>query len=198
MAEAAKVIRIELRAMGGGSSGRGGGGSGRGEKKIKYKNHLQKPKTPRKSETIGGRLELKTDKLAGAGAITFATQMLSGAFSYAEMLSYNSAEKERMMDLDIGKKAISGALITGGYVLGGPVGAAVGLAVKQLVVDPVAKGGQISIRRNLDYTRATNRFYLTDFAGKGNYTFDYASGSYINEDLQKVVKSSFYKKGGSI
>lgn len=187
MAEAAKVIRIELRASGGGSSG--------GRRK---KSTGKREKVPRKSETIGGRLELKTDKLAGAGAITFATQMLSGAFSYAEMLSYNSAEKERMMDLDIGKKAISGALITGGYILGGPVGAAIGLAVKQLVVDPVAKGGQVSIRRNLDYTRATNRFYLTDFAGKGNYTFDYANGSYMNEDLQKVINSSFYRKGGAL
>lgn len=191
MAEAAKVIRIELRTSGGGSGSRRRS-SGRKKSTSKIE------KTPRKSETIGGRLELKTGKLAGAGSITFATQMLSGALSYAEMLSYNSAEKERMMDLDIGKKAISGALITGGYILGGPVGAAIGLAVKQLVVDPVAKGGQISIRRNLDYTRATNRFYLTDFAGKGNYTFDYANGSYINEDLQKVINSSFYRKGGAL
>lgn len=191
MAEAAKVIRIELRAMGRGSSA-GGRSSGTRKKKSK-----KIPEIPER-ETILGRLGLSMNKLAGAGAITAASQLISYGFSIAETISYNSEEKTNMMVLDMQKKAISGVLLTGGYVLGGPVGAAVGLAVKNLIVDPISKGGEISIRRNLDYTRATNRFYLTDFAGKGNYTFDYANGSYINEDLQKVINSSFYKKGGQV
>lgn len=186
MAEAAKVIRIELR-VGGGT----GGGGTRKSKEPKEK------KTP-KSKTMLGRMELTGNKLAGAGAITFANQLISEAFSIAETLSYNSEEKTNMMLLDMSKKAVSSTLTIGGYILGGPVGAAVGLAVKQLIVDPVSKGGEIAIRRNLDYTRATNRFYLTDFAGKGNYTFNYTTGSYVNEDLDKVRKSSFYKKGGAL
>jgi hypothetical protein len=189
MAEAAKVIRIELRV---------GGSNGGSSSSVPKKKKESKEKKIPKSKTMLGRMELTTNKLAGAGAITFANQLTSEAFSIAETLSYNSEEKTNMMFLDMQKKAISGALITGGYVLGGPVGAAVGLAVKQLIVDPVSKGGEIAIRRNLDYTRATNRFYLTDFAGKGNYTFNYTTGSYVNEDLDKVRKSSFYKKGGAL
>jgi hypothetical protein len=180
MAEAAKVIRIELR-VGGGSS------SGSGERKKKEK------KIP-KSKTIKGRLELTMNKLAGAGAITIASHMISEGFSIAETLSYNSDEKTNMMILDISKKAVSTTLVTGGYILGGPVGAAIGMSINQLVVQPLGRMGEISIQRHLDHTRATNRFYLTDFAGKGNYTFDYSSGSFVNENLQKTANTILYKR----
>jgi hypothetical protein len=189
MAEAAKVIRIELRV---------GGGSGGDSSRTRKIKGIKKPKSIPKSETVLGRLDLKTNKLAGAGAITLATHLLSEAFSIAETLSYNSEEKTNMMFLGMGKTAISTALVAGGYILGGPVGTALGMAINELLVKPVSKGGEINIQRNLDYTRATNRFYLTDFAGKGNYTFNYANGSYVNEDLEKVRKSSFYIKGGAI
>lgn len=184
MAEAVKVIRIELRV--GGSSG-GSSGSSAKEKK------------PSKSKTMQGRMELTMDrKLAGAAKVTLATHLLSEAFSISEALSYNSEEKSQLMGLDLGKKAISTSLVTGGYILGGPVGAAVGLAVNQLVVQPLFKGAEIGVQRGLDQTRATNRFYQTDFAGKGTYVFDYARGGYFNEDLEKVRRSSFYKKGGAM
>ena len=185
MAEAAKVIRIELRAMGGKSSG---GGSGNKNKKNK-----------KKKKKIDDVSKLKNEKqLATAAGITFATQLVSEAFSIIDTLSYNSMEKEANMTLDMSKKAISTALIGGGFLLGGPIGMAVGLAINQTISQPLSNGGNLLIRRHLDYTRATNRFYLTDFAGKGNYTFNYANSSYVNEDLQKVMKSSFYKKGGAL
>ena len=173
----AKVIRIELRV---------GSGSG-----------VSQPENKEKTKKIDDGSKLKRQKqLATAAGITFATQLVSSSFSMIDTFSYNSAEKEANMALDMSKKAISTCLITGGFLLGGPVGSAVGMAINQMISQPISNAGSMLIRRNLDYTRATNRFYLTDFAGKGNYTFDYASGSYINEDLQKVMKSSFYKKGG--
>ena len=182
MADTAKVIRIELRV--------GGSNTTPSEKRERQ---------PAKSKSVGGRLELKKDaivrKLAGVGTVGFASQLLSSGFSIAETLSYNSEEKTRLMNLDIAKKAVSSSLIAGGYILGGPVGAAVGMAVNEFIVRPVATGGAINIQRNLDQTRATNRFHQTNFAGRGIYTFDYSSGGYVNEDLYKVRNGSFYKKG---
>lgn len=178
MAEAAKVIRIELR-VGGGSK------SSSGERKKR------EPKLDRFGLT-------RKQSLAGAGYITVAAQLVSKGFSIAETLSYNSEEKTNMMLLNISKTAVSSALVAGGYALGGPIGGAIGLAVNQFIAEPLFKGGEISIQRNLDQTRATNRFYQTNFAGKGNYVFDYSTSSYINEDLDKVRKGSFYKKGGAI
>lgn len=184
MAEAAKVIRIELRVNGG------------GEPKER------KPRQPAKSKSVSGRAELKSKqlvrKLAGTGAVATATQLISAGFSVAETLSYNSEEKTALMNLDIAKKAISSTLVVSGYVLGGPIGAAIGIAVNEFLVQPLSTAGSINIQRNLDQTRATNRFYQTNFAGKGNYTFDYSSGSYINEDLDKIRKGSFYKRGSVI
>lgn len=175
MAEAAKVIRIELRVGGGGSSSSSGG-----RKK-------KEPKVDRLGLT-------RKQSLAAAGYVTAATQSISKAFSIAETLSYNSDEKTQNMILDIGKKAVSSTLVGTGAWLGGPMGAAVGLAVSKLVVEPLHQMGEISIQRHLDQTRATNRFYLTDFAGKGNYTFDYSSGSFVNENLQKTANTILYKR----
>ena len=184
----AKVIRIELRV--------GGGGGGQSTEPGNTKTPGKRA-TP-KSKTMSGRLQLSANKLAGAGIITMATQLTSEAFSISETLSYNSEEKTSLMNLDISKKAVSTILVTGGFVLGGPVGAAIGMSINQLLVQPMVKGSEIGIQRGLDQTRATNRFYQTNFAGKGNYVFDYASGSYRNEDLQKIINSSFYKKGSAI
>ena len=175
MAEAAKVIRIELRVGGGGSSSSSGG-----RKK-------KEPKVDRLGLT-------RKQSLAAAGYITAATQAISKAFSIAETLSYNSDEKTNLMLLDMSKKAVSTALIGGGALIGGPLGAAVGMSINQLVVQPLGRMGEISIQRHLDQTRATNRFYLTDFAGKGNYTFDYASGTFVNENLQKTINTVLYKR----
>lgn len=179
MAEAAKVIRIELRV--------GGGTGGGGTRKPKEK------KIP-KSKTMLGRMQLTANQLAGAGAITFATHLLSEGFSMEETMSYNSAEKTNMMLLDMSKKAVSSTLTIGGYILGGPVGAAIGMSINQLVVQPLSRMGEISIQRHLDHTRATNRFYLTGFAGKGNYTFDYANETFVNENLQKTINTVMYKR----
>lgn len=184
MAQAAKVIRIELRVGG----GRGSSGSSSSSKTKNKKVDMRAPET-------GFTMK---KQLATAGVITAATQLLSKGFSIYETLSYNSEEKTDMMLLGIGKSAISTAVVGLGAIYGGPIGAAIGVAINQFVVDPVAKGGEISIQRNLDQTRATNRFYQTNFIGKGTYTFDYSSGSYINEDLDKVRKGSFYKKGSAI
>lgn len=187
MAEAVKVIRIELR-------GGGGGSSGSRKKKERKKKKIKQPKEPKK-DLLG---LTRKQNLAAAGAVTTATQLVSELVSIGEILSYNSEEKTNMMVLDIQKKAISTTLVSGGYMLGGPLGAAVGMALNQFVINPIYSQGKINIQRNLDQTRATNRFYMTDFAGKGNYTFDYANSNYINEDLEKVRRFSFYKKGGSI
>lgn len=173
MAEAAKVIRIELRV--------GGGGSSSGERKKR------EPKVDRWGLT-------RTEQLAGAGFVSAFTQGLSQGFSIAETLSYSSDERTQNMLLDIGKKALSSALVGGGALLGGPIGASVGLAVNKLFVEPLHQMGEISIQRHLDQTRATNRFHLTNFAGKGNYTFDYASGTFVNENLQKTINTVLYKR----
>ena len=174
MAEAAKVIRIELRVGGGGGSSSG---------------------TRKKKEPKVGKLGLTNKQsLAAAGYITASTQAISKGFSIAETLSYNSDEKTNMMLLGIGKTAISTAIVAAGTAIGGPVGAAVGLAINQMVVEPLSNMGEISIQRHLDQTRATNRFYLTGFAGKGNYTFDYASGTFVNENLQKTINTVLYKR----
>ena len=137
----------------------------------------------------------KKQNLAGAGFITSVNQFLGQIVSIGESLSYNSEEKTNIMALDIGKKAVSTSVLAGGYALGGPIGAAVGLIVNKMLIDPAYSMGRINISRNLDETRATNRFYQTNFAGKGNYTFNYSLGSYTNEDLEKVRKGSFYKRG---
>lgn len=183
MAETAKVIRIELRV----GSGRGGSSNSSNTGKRK-KVDMRAPET-------GFTMK---KQLATAGSITTATQLLSKGFSIYETLSYNSEEKTDMMLLGIGKTAISTAIVGLGAIYGGPIGAALGMAINQLVVDPVATGGAINIQRNLDQTRATNRFYQTNFIGRGTFTFDYSSGSYINEDLDKVRKGSFYKKGSAM
>ena len=182
MAEAAKVIRIELRV---------GGGSGSNNKSKKK---FKEPKEP-KRDNLG---LTRKQNLAAAGVITTVSQLLSESMSIGETLAYNSEEKTNMMLVDMGRKAISTTIVSGGYMLGGPVGAAVGVAINEFLIKPLSTGAKINIQRDLDQTRATNRFYLTDFAGKGNYTFDYSTGGYINEDLEKVRKSSFYRKGGII
>ncbi len=180
MAENAKVIRIQLRV---------GGASGSGEKKERK---------PAKSKSIRGRLDLESQKfikkLAGAGVVTTATQLISEGFSIAETLSYNSLEKTNMMLLGMGKKAISSSLIAGGYLLGGPIGASVGIAINEFVVNPLSNLGGITIKRNLDQTRITNRFYQTNFASSGNLVFDYANNIYINESLDKAYKGTCYKR----
>lgn len=194
MAEAAKVIRIELRVRGSGGSGGGGGSTSKSKKNSK--------KSLIANSGMVMRDQISTEKykkqLAAAGVITAASQLLSTGFSIAETLSYNSEEKTDLMMLDFTKKALSGTIVAAGYAAGGVVGAAVGLAINEFMVKPWATGQQINIQRNMDQTRATNRFYQTNFAGKGTYTFDYASGSYINSDLEKVRKGSFYKKGSVI
>lgn len=181
MAENAKVIRIQLRVNGGSSSDK-----------------EKKERKPAKSKSLSGRLELKGNeivkKLAGAGSIAFATQLLSESFSIAETLSYNSEEKTSMMLLGMGKKAISSSLVAGGYILGGPIGASVGLAINEFVVNPLSTLGGISIKRNLDQTRITNRFYQTNFASSGNLVFDYSNNIYINESLDKAYKGTCYKR----
>lgn len=183
MAEAAKVIRIELR-VGGGNTG-SSSSSGRTKRK---KVDMRAPET-------GFTMK---KQLAAAGIITSATQLISKGFSIYETLSYNSEEKTDMMLLGIAKSTVSSAVVGLGAIYGGPIGAALGLAVNEFLINPVATGGAINIQRNLDQTRATNRFYQTNFIGKGTFTFDYSSGSYINEDLEKVRKGSFYKKGSAI
>lgn len=193
MAEAAKVIRIELRVRG--SSGKGGAGS-----TSKSKNRGKKKLLEKSGMVMHDQISTEKYKkqLAAAGIITAASQLLSTGFSVVETLSYNSEEKTDLMMLDFTKKALSGTIVAAGYAAGGVVGAAVGLAINEFMVKPWATGQQINIQRNMDQTRATNRFYQTNFAGKGTYTFDYASGSYINSDLEKVRKGSFYKKGSVI
>lgn len=186
MAEAAKVIRIELRVRGSASSEKGGS---RSNKTTKNKKNSMRAPEP----TFGRKQQLAT-----AGYITAATQLISKGFSIYETLSYNSEEKTQMMMLNLSKTAVSSAIVGIGAACGGVIGAAVGVAINQLVVNPVATAGGINIQRHLDQTRASNRFYQTNFAGRGTYTFDYSSGSYMNEDLDKVKKGSFYKKGGAI
>ena len=186
MADAAKVIRIELRVRGSAASGTGAGRKKKDKSEIPLPDHDIKLPSSRQSQ------------LAASGIITSFSQLLSKGFSIYETLSYNSQEKTDMMFLNIGKTAVSSAVIAAGSAVGGVLGAAIGVAINQFVVNPVASAGAISIQRNLDQTRATNRFYQSSFAGKGNYTFDYANGGYINEDLDKVKKGSFYKKGSAI
>ena len=190
MAEAAKVIRIELRVRGSSPMSRGNTGarsSGQSKKKIK-KSDMRAP------DPLFG----KKQQLATAGYITAAAQLVSQGFSIYETLSYNSDEKTQMMMLNLSKTAVSTAIVGIGTACGGVIGAAIGVAINQLVVNPVATAGATNIQRHLDQTRASNRFYQTNFAGKGTFTFDYSSGSYINEDLEKVKKGSFYKKGGAV
>ena len=176
MADTAKVIRIELRV--------GGGGSGT---------------TKRKSETEKALDNMtKKNQLAIGGAITIATQLLSQGFKAEEIFEGGSIEKSIKHDLSLGKMAVSTALISGGFALGGVIGGALSIATNQFLVEPLFKGANINLERHLDQTRATNRFYQTSFGGQGNYVFNYSSGSYINEDLQKVNKGSFYKKGSVI
>lgn len=193
MADAAKVIRIELRVRG--SASRGGGDSTSKSKKRGNKKLLEQSGMTMPSNLSFGSAK---QQLAAAGIITAASQLLSTGFSIAETLSYNSEEKTDLMMLDLTKKALSGTIVATSYMLGGVAGAAVGMAVNEFMVKPWTTGQQINIQRNMDQTRATNRFYQTNFAGKGTYTFDYASGSYINSDLEKVRKGSFYKKGSVI
>lgn len=197
MAEAAKVIRIELRVRGSSSRGGGTSSSGNGKKRRTKKDLIASGKNS--GLIMSGDLNESTKKqLAAAGIITAASQLLSTGFSVVETLSYNSEEKTDLMMLDFQKKALSGTIVSAGYLAGGVVGAAVGLAINEFMVKPWATGQQINIQRNLDQTRATNRFHQTNFAGRGTYTFDYASGGYINSDLEKVRKGSFYKKGSVI
>lgn len=176
MAQAAKIIKIDIRV--------GGGGGSSGEKKPKDE------RTPRQK-----RIDRKVkQKLSIAGGITTATQLISKGIGIMETLSYNSAEKENLMYLSIAKSAVSSALVGGGALIGGPIGAAVGLAINKAIVEPASRFGEIGIQRHLDQTRATNRFYLTNFATKGNFVYNYASGVYVGEDLQKIRESSMHKR----
>lgn len=184
MAEPVKIIRIDLHVDGGGS-GTGSGSS--------------KPRKAKEAETYGDRVHKRFDsrmksKLAGAGGVIAISQLISEGFSIAETLSYNSAEKTNLMALGMAKSAVSGSLVAGGYILGGPVGAAVGMAVNQFVVEPLNNYGKISIQRHLDQTRATNRFYQTNFSSNGNMVFDYSKNLYINESLDKIQKGTCYKR----
>ena len=188
MAEAAKVIRIELRVRG--SRGSRDSSSGRLKK--------AKEKKPKKRETIAGRAEIKGNEIiqniAGFGAVASATQLISEGLSIAETLSYNSSEKDDLMALDIGKKAISSGLAIGGYVIGGPIGAGVAMAINQFIVEPLSVGGEIAIKRHHDQVRATNRFYMSSIVQKGNKVFDYSSQSYIDEDFNKTQVSRIWKR----
>lgn len=181
--DAAKVIRIELRVRGSSHSNKS------------TKNKVKKSEINKNIPETGFTHK---KQLAAAGAITTVSQLISKGFSIYETLSYNSEEKTDLMMLGIAKTAISSAIVGLGAAYGGVIGAAVGMAINQFVVEPVATGGAINIQRNLDQTRATNRFYQTNFMGKGTLTFDYSSSTYINEDLEKVRKGSFYKKGSAI
>lgn len=176
--QTAKVIRIELH-VGGGSGGT---------------SNPRKPKDPRSPTQKRFDSKMKS-KLAGAGAITTATQLISGAISMADTISYNSEEKTSLMFLSMGKTAISGIIAGAGFLIGGPVGAAVGMAINQFVVEPAANQGEIAIKRNLDQTRITNRFYQTNFASNGNLVFDSSKNMYVNESLDKVTKSTCYNRG---
>jgi hypothetical protein len=176
-AQTAKIIKIELHV--------GGGSGGTGSPK--------KPNDPR--TPIQKRFDSKMkSKLAGFAAVGVASQLVSGAISMADTISYNSQEKTSLMLLSMGKTAISG-VITGVSILGGPVGAAVGMMINQLVVETAANQGEIAIKRNLDQTRITNRFYQTNFASNGNMVFDNSRNMYVNESLDKVTKSTCYKRG---
>lgn len=180
---AAKVIRIELRVR--------GSATDVSKSSRRSKNKKVDMRAPETGFT-------KKKQIAAAGYITAATQLISKGFDIYETLSYNSEQKTDLMMLNIAKGAVSTAIIGLGAIYGGPIGAAVGMAINEFVVNPVATGGSINIQRNMDQTRATNRFYQTNFSGRGTQTFDYSSGSYINEDLEKVRKGSFYKKGSAM
>ena len=175
--QTAKVIRIELH-VGGGTGG---------------------TSSPRKPKDTRTPMQKKFDakmksKLAGTGAVTAAGQLISSAISVADTISYNSEEKTSLMLLSMGKNAISTAITVAGF-FGGTVGAAVAMFTNKFLVEPAANQGEIAIKRNLDQTRITNRFYQTNFASNGNMVFDSSKNIYVNESLDKVTKSTCYNRG---
>lgn len=175
--QTAKVIRIELH-VGGGSGGT---------------SSPRKPKDPRSPTQKRFDSKMKS-KLAGMAGVSLAGQLISGAISVADTLSYNSEEKTQLMYLSMGKTAVSGAIAFAG-LFGGVAGAAAAMLINKFLVEPAANQGEIAIKRNLDQTRITNRFYQTNFASNGNMVFDSSKNMYVNESLDKVTKSTCYNRG---